>query len=519
MNLIEEAWIPVRLRGGAHVRIAPFQLTVGIESDPIVRIDSPRADFNGALLELLIGLLQTEVAPDDRSGWIDWKLNPPSPDELHDQMARAAPWFNLLGDGARFMQSLDVFDGQEKGIGDLIIGEPPFEMIKKNTDLFVKRGRVGGLCQCCTAAALYTANAYSPAAGRGHRTSLRGGGPVTTVIEADPATEADSQTLWHLCWLNVLPRGRFESLVPGNRGLTTASSIYPWAGPTRTSEGGESTTPEDMSPYHVFWGMPRRIRLHDDHLRPGSCDICSGEGDLISGFDLRHGGVNYQGAWVHPLTPHSFAESGEPAPLHMPRGGLGYRNWAALTVGRPQRSARREAAAVVFEALQDRRRITGRARVHAFGFDVDNAKIRGWYGYSAPVYGLDEEANNLLRDDADNLILAADEVAGNLRSTLGKARATGKAPDVAIAAFYRETEPAFLAAIDRLATDLAGGLDGHGLPEGTRGKPTPVGLLELSSTSGNGTGRKRSRTRSACRRGARRAKEVANDDRSPCRGG
>jgi CRISPR system Cascade subunit CasA len=214
-----------------------------------------------------------------------------------------------------------------------------------------------------------------------------------------------------------------------------------------------------MSPYHVFWGMPRRIRLHDDHLRPGSCDICSGEGDLISGFDLRHGGVNYQGAWVHPLTPHSFAESGEPAPLHMPRGGLGYRNWAALTVGRPQRSARREAAAVVFEALQDRRRITGRARVHAFGFDVDNAKIRGWYGYSAPVYGLDEEANNLLRDDADNLILAADEVAGNLRSTLGKARATGKAPDVAIAAFYRETEPAFLAAIDRLATDLAGGLD------------------------------------------------------------
>jgi CRISPR system Cascade subunit CasA len=455
VNLIEEPWIPVRRRSGTQVHIAPFDLTDQIDHDPVVRIAAPRADFNGALLELLIGLLQTEAAPDSDPGWVEWRRDPPTPERLRHALAGAAPWFSLDGDGPRFMQSLDPFDGKQRPIGDLIIDNPPPEAVKKNTDHFSKRGRVEALCPACAAAALYTANAYSPAAGRGHRTSLRGGGPVTTVVTADPSRAPEFDTLWHLCWFNVLPKEQFRAL-PGDLSLTEAAATYPWAGPTRISEHGEKTTPEDGTPQQMFWGMPRRIRLGDANTTQGRCSLCRSEARLFESYALRHGGTNYQGAWVHPLTPHSFADDGQPAPLHMPRGGLGYRNWPALAVGRAEKKVVRRPAAVIHENLRNRRRLRGNARLLAFGYDVDNAKIRGWYEYAAPVFQLTEDQLPRFRDYSHNMVLAAEEVAGNLRSALKQARATGKAPDFAISAFYEATESAFLAALDQLVAATVG---------------------------------------------------------------
>jgi len=454
VNLINDPWIPVVTREGRRFRIAPWQLTEGIADDPIVIVAAPRPDFSGALLEFLIGLLQTEAAPEDRQGWAAWKEHPPSAEEIRDHLATAVPNFELFGDGPRFMQSFEPFEGKERPIADLVIDDPPYEMVKRNKDHFIKRGRIRGLCPACVAAALYTANAYSPAAGRGHRTSLRGGGPVTTLMAPDPEREPERATLWYLLWLNVLPRPVFQGLVPGNRDLVSPESTYPWLAPTRTSENGESTTPLDMTPFHVFWGMPRRVRLGDPSELEGVCDICREQDRLYSAFSLRHGGMNYQGAWVHPLTPYSFDESGEPAPFHMPRGGLGYRNWAALVVGQNARKIRREPATVVRATLRDGRRLGGRARLVAFGFDVDNAKIRGWYDYRTPVYRIDSERIQYFRETASDMILAAGEIAGNLRSAIKQAWGTDKSPEFAVAAFWQQTEPAFLDLLDRLVASL-----------------------------------------------------------------
>jgi CRISPR system Cascade subunit CasA len=274
------------------------------------------------------------------------------------------------------------------------------------------------------------------------------------VIAADPAQDRDHATLWNLCWLNALPSEQFEATVQGNSGLTAPEMTYPWLAPMRTSENGEVTTPGDMSPYHVFWGMPRRIRLNQELRHEAACDLCLTEGAIYTAFTIRHGGMNYQGAWVHPLTPYSYAESGEPAPFHMPRGGLGYRNWAALVTGQQDRKTRRHPAVVVDAGVRDRRRIRGRARLLAFGYDVDNAKIRGWYEYAAPVYHLEGHQRTSLRELAGSMIQAANEVAGNLRSALKKAWATAKAPDFAISAFYQHTEPEFIARVDLLVSLL-----------------------------------------------------------------
>ena len=64
-NLIDASWLPVRRRSGAVERIPPWRINDRIGEDPVVAFDWPRADFNGAAHELLIGLLSTAAAPGD----------------------------------------------------------------------------------------------------------------------------------------------------------------------------------------------------------------------------------------------------------------------------------------------------------------------------------------------------------------------------------------------------------------------------------------------------------------------
>jgi CRISPR system Cascade subunit CasA len=59
LNLLEERWVPIRRASGRAERIAPHEITERIDSDPVVALDAPRPDINGALIQFLIGLVQT----------------------------------------------------------------------------------------------------------------------------------------------------------------------------------------------------------------------------------------------------------------------------------------------------------------------------------------------------------------------------------------------------------------------------------------------------------------------------
>ena len=52
MNLLEEKWLPVRRSTGQVDWIAPHQIT----EPNIVAFAANRADFNGALVQMMIGL-------------------------------------------------------------------------------------------------------------------------------------------------------------------------------------------------------------------------------------------------------------------------------------------------------------------------------------------------------------------------------------------------------------------------------------------------------------------------------
>ncbi|MCI5167558.1 MAG: type I-E CRISPR-associated protein Cse1/CasA [Candidatus Electrothrix sp. GM3_4] len=226
MNLINDQWLSVYRRSGTRDRIAPWQLTEAIAQDPVEKFHALRPDFNGALVQFCIGLLQTAFAPEDDREWIKLYQNPPNPDVLHQAFQQYEHAFQLDGDGPRFMQDFDLPDGEQKGIGALLLEEPGGNTLRLNTDHFVKRDKAQAMSPVMAATALLTLQINAPSGGVGHRVSIRGGGPMTTLLTPDILHNPEQNTLWHLVWLNVVPTKVFER-ISGNPDNKNEADIFP----------------------------------------------------------------------------------------------------------------------------------------------------------------------------------------------------------------------------------------------------------------------------------------------------
>lgn len=326
MNLLCEPWMPVRRQDGQRKWIAPHQI-----SDPdIVAFDSARPDFNGALAQFAIGLLQTTTPVDDLYAWRQFFGTSPDAAILQQWFAPVVPAFEFDGDGARFMQdfSLKPDEGATSDIAALLIEAPGEQTLKNNGDLFIKRGHVETLCPHCAALALFTLQINAPAGGAGHRTGLRGGGPLTTLLVCQPR-----RSLWHDLWLNVRERSSFLAHC-GEARLTAPHFTFPWlADISAIQKDGGETAPAQVHPAHVFWAMPRRIRLDFATTSSGGCNVCGRYSDrLVGQYVTKTYGLNYKGPWDHPLAPCYEGKDGW-LPIHPQPDGLGYRHWLAWVFG------------------------------------------------------------------------------------------------------------------------------------------------------------------------------------------
>lgn len=459
MNLITTPWIPVRRRKSRSTEyINPGQLTEGHEDNPIVAIDFPRPDLSSGVVIFLVGLFQLAMTPGNNRRWHRNYEEPPTPPELE---AALEPWrdhFQVDGDGARCFQDLELANEEPRPIAAMLIDEPGGQTLRRNSDLFIKRNQFPGLGLSAAVAALITMQSSAPAGGKGHRTSLRGGGPLNTLLVPDPRHDELEPTLWRTIWLNVLNRAEVESL-SGNPALDQPESILPWLAPTRTSErdSGTDTYPEHAHPLQMYFAMPRRIRLELDNLPEGTCPLTLREEPLVSHYQTRSYGINYQGAWQHPLSPHRFDKDGLPIPLHPQPGGIGYRHWLHLTLGSPKGAKHRVQPAAVVQAGQDTWKDKRRVLVWSFGFDMDNMKARGWYESTMPVLHIDPERLDELATRTDALIDTAGQINANLRQAVRKAWFSEGATisgdfSVITQSFWHNTESAFF---DQLAREHA----------------------------------------------------------------
>ncbi|WP_440998107.1 type I-E CRISPR-associated protein Cse1/CasA [Arhodomonas sp. SL1] len=418
MNLIEDPWLPFRKRDGGVLHASPEAV-----ADPdVVDVVPARADFRGAAWQFLIGLLQTACAPANLREWGELWREAPSQEALRQRFEPYRGAFALLGDGARFMQDLQLPDKAKTAtVASLLIDAPGEQGLKQNTDHFVKRGIGEVLCPACAAFALFTLQINGPAGGTGYRVGVRGGGPLTTLV----LPPEDGASLWRKLLLNVLSRDTLDCDEPGPDDWR----VFPWLAPTRTSEPKSPTpvtTPEDVHPLHVYWAMPNRVRLE----RGGEdeeCRVCGGETrEGIRHLRITNYGYNYGGSWIHPLTPyrHDPRKSDPPISQKGQQGGLGYRHWESLTLEDAEQAGNLPAK-VIMDYQRSKHRILRRlgnpsrqARLWVFGYDMKQNKPRGWYSTEMPLIPVDDAYRDRLLEWVRQLGDAADTAAWRTRNAV-----------------------------------------------------------------------------------------------------
>ena len=358
------------------------------------------------------------------------------------------PPFSSPASVRAFLQDLGGIEGETNSVASLFIEAPGAKTEKNNADLFQKRGRVSALGFEAAAMALFTLQTYAPSGGAGHRTSLRGGGPLTTLV----VPTGDAPSLWSRLWLNV-PSG-YDPLPNPLDG-----TIFPWLAPTKTSESG--ARPLDfgaMHPLAAFWWMPRRIVLETSKLsEPTACNVTGRSiAEGVARYRTRPWGMNGFGV-QHPLSPMYRANASDTEWLfvHPQPGGLPYHLWVDLAFAGNGTATRRPAAAVTRVLARRQSAVEKVARLSAAGYDMDNMKARGFVETTFPLFLLDGKASAVLEGSARSLVAGASGVMFALRSAVrtalridAKATLTGSLTR----AFYDRTERAFFDAVATCAT-------------------------------------------------------------------
>lgn len=396
-NLLTDPFLPVRTRDGGTRVLSLTDLPAAEDAlDPAW----PRPDFNAAAMELLIGIATLALQPRSDDDWAEiWNHGP---QDWANRLRDLAPAFDLLGDGPRFLQERGGLTGSPVPVEALLIDTPGANGQKKNADLLTHRARYPALGLPAAAMALYTLQAYAPAGGAGNQTSMRGGGPLSTLVIPQAVDGAPEPGLWQKVWANVLPL---------DKPATDIATVCAWMR-KGVAAGKISQGDPRFHDLHALFGMPRRLWLIPAE---GTCALTGAAGPVITGFLQKPKGHDYH-LWEHPLTPYRRQkEGGEPYTAKPSSARFRSADWIAAAIGDPPL---RDTAKVV-------RLIAGRSEdlvpdwpegqptLRVSGWNMNNMEATDWLAAEEPLYVTgDPDRNEALAQLARALAHAADEAAG-----------------------------------------------------------------------------------------------------------
>lgn len=457
MNLVTDIWLPCKFKDGSVKEISIAEIT----NPDVIDLALPRADFQGAAYQLLIGLLQTVIAPENRKEWHQRYSNPPTREELQKQLDKVAHAFNVTGDGPLFMQDFDPLeDVKPSSINGLFIDGPGENGIKRNTDHFVKRSVNNIISLPMAALALFAWQVNGVAFGTGYRVGLRGGGPLTNLI----VPNNNNASLWKKVWLNVINKVAWPYEAPD----LNSEEIFPWLGETRSSNKPNSKIYPAKSKRNdltVYWAMPNRIRLIlCEENEMAICDLTGKKSRfVVKEFKKKNYGNQYPSeSWSHPLTPYAYdVKKGEHEkyPIKPNSDGITYNLWTNLVfTSKASGQICSKNIKHFYQAINRRKtNIFGdQVRLWCFGFDMSNREAKCWYSSTLPLIDMEfEKQSDLLR-----AVKELQELTNKFRRELNKrikeawferpGDAKGDTTFIA-AEFWRRTENIFFDAVQRLS--------------------------------------------------------------------
>lgn len=457
MNLLRDEWLPVIKQDGSRATISINQITQTYQENPIVELDAPRPDFRNGLYQLLIGVFQVAAAPEDEDEWEVLFYEPYSEEAIGSKLTNYEDCFEIDSTGPAFMQDYDLLEEQEvENLRNLFVDLPSNEHFNKRIPQEIDA--------YWGAVLLYSLQTFGPAGGRGYKTGIRGGGPVTTiVIPGDLPSRSTS--LWEKIWFNIFPTESVDSFT-GNPKEKEKADIFPWMKPTVVSDKtGKYVYPQECNPLVMYFAMPRRIRLVFEY-RSGVCGITGKKTDtVVSGYRTYHSGNDYQGHWRHPLNAYRYQNDRQSPPISIKGspGGFSYRDWMMLSFHQDDKdtispytveysqmkgNARRD-------IISERGSITWNA-----GYDLSNMKARAWYEAVMPVYPLDSHQAIFVKSFVENAIAAAQDCISSLRRGIKTAWYKREAKEVngdfsfLDKDFYSRTERDFYRILDTLVKNV-----------------------------------------------------------------
>ncbi|MGD9975743.1 MAG: type I-E CRISPR-associated protein Cse1/CasA [Desulfatirhabdiaceae bacterium] len=204
MNLLTEAWIPVRADGGmGKFRLITYQDLICNElNEENLRISLPRDDLELACLQLLICLTQVIFLPRDEPELRHRFQTPVDPNEFCDRVKNIWHWFDMNHDTHPFMQTRGVKAAESTPIQKLLIGLPE----GNNHAFFNEIGEIQRISPGCAAIVLFNQASNCPSFGGGFKGSLRGGAPITTLVMGDSLRET--------IWRNVITLSLVKEILP-----------------------------------------------------------------------------------------------------------------------------------------------------------------------------------------------------------------------------------------------------------------------------------------------------------------
>lgn len=405
-NVLTDPFLPVRTRDGG---IRALTLTDLPDAQDALEPAWPRPDFNATAMELLVGIATLALQPRSEDAWADiWNDRP---DGWADRLRDLAPAFELMGDGPRFLQENGGLTGQPVSVEALLIDTPGANGQKKNADLLTHRGRYLALSFPAAAMALYTLQAYAPAGGAGNQTSMRGGGPLSTLVIPQSADGAPEPSLWQKIWANVLPL---------RQPVADIATVCPWMSQGIAS-GKISQGDPRFHDLHALFGMPRRLWLV---AAEGTCALTGAGGPVVTGFLQKPKGHDYH-LWRHPLTPYRRQkDGGEPYTAKPSSARFRSADWIAAAIGDPPLRDRAE----VVQAIGNRSEDLvpdwpeGQPTLRVSGWNMNNMEATDWLAAEEPLYVTgDPDQTEALAQLGRTLAYAAEEAAGITASNAKRA--------------------------------------------------------------------------------------------------